>query len=77
MKMNLALSRLMKDACSSAQEASCDARQVLRPMGYARLNGQEIFVQHAVYVCTGLPLRGLSRDTVFVPHAPPTDCPFL
>jgi hypothetical protein len=46
-------------------------------MGNVLLNGQGISVQHAVYVCTGLPFRGSSRDVVFVPSAPPADRTFL
>lgn len=46
-------------------------------MGNALLNGQEVLVQHAAYVCIGLPLRGSSQDTVFVPSSPPADRTFL
>jgi hypothetical protein len=77
MKTNLSLSKLMKDACNSVRKTSGNASQVLRAMGNALLNGQEISVQHAVYVCTGLPFRGSSHDVVFVPSAPPADCTFL
>jgi hypothetical protein len=77
MKTNLALSKLMKDACNLVRETSGNAGQVLRAMGKALLNGQEISVQHAVYVCTGLTFRGSHCDTVFVPSAPPTDRTFL
>jgi hypothetical protein len=46
-------------------------------MGNALLNGQEISVQHAAYVCTGLPLRGSSRNTIFIPSSPPFERTFL
>jgi hypothetical protein len=61
MKSNFVLSKMMKDACSSVREASGNAGQVLRAMGNALLNGQEVSAQHAAYVCIGLPLRGSSR----------------
>jgi hypothetical protein len=77
MKTNLALSKLMKDACSSVRESSGNAGQVLQAIGNALLNGQEVSVQHAVYVCTGLPLQGSSRDTVLVPWSLPADRTFL
>lgn len=77
MKPNLALSKLMKDACESARQSEDNPGQVLRAMGNALLNGQEISIQHAVYVCTGLPFRGSSKDTVFIPSAPPSERTFL
>jgi hypothetical protein len=77
MKTDLALSKLMKDACSSVCAAEGNAGQVMRAMGNALLNGQEISVQHVVYVCTGLPFRGCSRETVFVPSCPPSQRTFL
>jgi hypothetical protein len=77
MKTNLALSKLMKDACSSVRDSLGNAGQVLRAMGKALLNGQEVSVHHAAYVCIGLPLRGSSRDTIFVPSSPPADRTFL
>lgn len=46
-------------------------------MGNALLNGQEVSVQHAVYVCIGLPFRGSSREVVFVPSSPPAQRTFL
>jgi hypothetical protein len=77
MKTNSALSKLINDACNSVRETCGNAGQVLRATGNALLNGQKISVQHAVYICTGLPFRGSSRDTVFVPSAPPADQTFL
>lgn len=49
MKTNLALGKLMKDACNSGPEASGSAGQIMRAMGNALLNGHEIFVLHEVY----------------------------
>jgi hypothetical protein len=77
MKTDLALSKLMKDACRSACAAEGNAGQVMRAIGNALLNGQEISIQHAVYVCTRLPFRGTSRETVFVPSSSPAHRTFL
>jgi hypothetical protein len=77
MKSNYALSKLMTDACAIVRDAGGNASDVMRAMGNALLNGQEISVQHAAYVCTGLPFRGSSRETVFVPSAAPAERAFL
>jgi hypothetical protein len=44
MKTDLALCKLIKDACKLVCVAEGDASQVLRAMGNALLNGQEISV---------------------------------
>jgi hypothetical protein len=44
MKTDLALSKLMKDACRSACGAEGNAGQVMRAMGNALLNGQEMSI---------------------------------
>jgi hypothetical protein len=77
MKTDLALSKLMKDACSSVCSSEGNAGQIMRAMGNALLNGQEMSVQHAVYVCIGLLFRGSSRKNVFVPSSPPSQRTFL
>lgn len=64
MKTNLTLSRLLKDACSRACKEDALPSGVLRAMGNALLNGQEICAQHAVYGTIGLPFRGSSRAVV-------------
>jgi hypothetical protein len=60
MKSNYALSKLMMDACATARDAGGNAGNVMRATGNALLNGQIISVQHAAYVCKGLPFRGSS-----------------
>jgi hypothetical protein len=60
MKSNYAFSKLIVDACATVRDAGGSAGDVMRAMGNALLNGQEISVQHADYVCTGLPFRGSS-----------------
>jgi hypothetical protein len=77
MKSNHALSKLMMDACATVRDAGGSVGNVMRAMGNALLNGQEIFVQHAAYVGTGLPFRGSSRETVFIPSAAPAERAFL
>jgi hypothetical protein len=71
------LASFMMDACATVRDAGGSAGDVMRAMGNALLNGQEICVQHAAYVCTGLPFRGSSRETVCIPSAAPTDRAFL
>jgi hypothetical protein len=77
MKSNYALSKLMMDACATICDAGGSAGDVMRAMGNALLNGQEISVQHAAYVCTGSPFRGSSRETAFIPSAAPAERAFL
>jgi hypothetical protein len=61
-KTNYALSKLMMDACAIVRDAGGSASEVMRAMGNALLNGQEISVQHAAYVCTGFPFRDEYRQ---------------
>jgi hypothetical protein len=77
MKSNYALGKLMKDACTNVCDAGGSTGEVMRAMGNALLNGQEISVQHAAYICIGLPFRGSSRETVFVPSAASANERFL
>lgn len=77
MKTNLTLSRLLQDACRRAREETNNPSEVLRAMGNALLNGQEICAQHAVYGTIGLPFRGSSRTVVFIPTSPPAERAFL